>query len=150
MALAKAQELPRAERTRQVVGLAVGQPEWRILIVEDGEDNRRLLRQLLEPLGFAVREAENGEEGVALWQDWRPQLIWMDMRMPVMDGYQTVRTLRAKGFAGPVLALTANVLAVDRQRCLDAGCDAFMGKPVRSRELLLTCADLLDQSLVEL
>ena len=118
MALAKAQELPRAERTRQVVGLAVGQPEWRILIVEDGEDNRRLLRQLLEPLGFAVRKAENGEEGVALWQDWRPHLIWMDMRMPVLDGYAAARQIKDQddSEATRIVALTASAFEEDRDK----------------------------------
>jgi len=101
-----------------VVGLAVGQPEWRILIVEDGEDNRRLLRQLLEPLGFAVREAENGEEGVALWQDWRPHLIWMDMRMPVLDGYAAARQIKDQddSEATRIVALTASAFEEDRDK----------------------------------
>ena len=123
----------------------------RALLVEDNQVNRLLVKTLLERAGMSVVEAENGQQACDRYQeDDGYALVVLDMQMPVMDGYQTVRTLRAKGFAGPVLALTANVLAVDRQRCLDAGCDAFMGKPVRSRELLLTCADLLDQSLVEL
>ena len=64
-----------------------------LLIVEDGADNRRLLRQVLEPLGFVVREAENGAEGVEAWRHWQPHLIWMDMRMPVLDGFEATREI---------------------------------------------------------
>ena len=72
-------------------------------------------------------------------------LVVLDMQMPVMDGYETAQALRDRGFTGPILALTANVLAVDRQRCMDAGCDAFLGKPIRVKQLLTVCAGLLAQ-----
>ncbi len=72
-------------------------------------------------------------------------LVVLDMQMPVMDGYEAAQALRDRGFAGPILALTANVLAVDRQRCMDAGCDAFLGKPIRVKQLITVCAGLLAQ-----
>ena len=110
IAPAGADELPHAEEHRRVIGLAEGQPSCRILIVEDGADNRRLLRQLLEPLGFEVREAEDGEAGVAVFRDWQPHLIWMDIRMPVMDGYEATRRIKAmpEGQKTKIIALTAS------------------------------------------
>ena len=84
-------ETPAAE----VVGLQAGQPEWRILVVDDNVENRLLLTHLLERTGFTVREAEDGQQALAMFEDWRPHLIWMDMRMPVMDGYAASRAIRA-------------------------------------------------------
>ncbi|WP_156501254.1 response regulator, partial [Alcanivorax sp. HI0044] len=100
--------------------------------------------------GMQVTEAEHGKEACAAFQvaDGAYDLVVLDMQMPVMDGYETAQALRDRGYGGPLLALTANVLAVDRQRCLDAGCDAFLGKPVRMRELLAVCAQLLNPSTV--
>jgi signal transduction histidine kinase len=80
---------------RRVIGLATGQPTYRILVVEDRWENRHLLVNLLELVGFEVREARDGREAIALWQSWQPHLIWMDMRMPVMDGYEATRQIRA-------------------------------------------------------
>ena len=138
VAQAEAVEVPQALRAvRRVVALAAGQPEWRVLIVEDGEDNRRLLRQILEPLGFPVREAEDGRQGVELWRAWQPQLIWMDMRMPVLDGYEATRQIRTSpGSEGTkIIALTASAFEEDRQKVLNAGCDDFVRKPFREEEL---------------
>jgi DNA-binding LytR/AlgR family response regulator len=78
------------------IGLEAGQPTYRILVVEDKWANRQLLVRLLAPLGFDVREATNGQEAIALWQNWHPHLIWMDMRMPVMDGYEATREIKAR------------------------------------------------------
>jgi two-component system sensor histidine kinase/response regulator len=80
---------------KKVIGLAPGQPEYRILVVDDRADNRLVLVRLLSSLGLLVREAENGQEAVAVWEDWQPQLIWMDMRMPVMDGYEATKQIKA-------------------------------------------------------
>ena len=142
--VAAAAELPQAEDRRRVVGLAEGQPEWRVLVVDDGEHNRLLLRQLLEPAGFAVREADNGREAVAIWQSWQPQLIWMDMRMPLMDGYEATRQIRARGAgATKIIALTASAFEENRQQVLDAGCDDFVRKPFRTEELFAKIAEHL-------
>ncbi|MCB0166829.1 MAG: GAF domain-containing protein, partial [Anaerolineae bacterium] len=86
--LAQAGQVKTESRDRRVIGLAPNQPHFRILVVDDSETNRQLVRKLLTPLGFAVKEAVNGQDAIALWQQWKPHLIWMDMRMPVMDGYE--------------------------------------------------------------
>lgn len=134
----------------QVIALAPHQPRYRILVIEDQLTNRKLLTNLLEPLGFEVREAQNGQEGVALWESWKPHLIWMDIRMPVMDGYEATRRIRAKErqqeaqtlnrlsgelssshWATVIIALTASVFEEEREQFLTAGCDDFVLKPFR-------------------
>jgi signal transduction histidine kinase/CheY-like chemotaxis protein len=113
--------------------LAPGQPECRILIVEDQEENWQLLRQLLEHAGFQVRVAENGAEGVEIFQSWRPHFIWMDWRMPVMDGLEATRRIRALegGRDVKIAALSASVFKEERTQVLEAGADDFVSKPIR-------------------
>ena len=94
--LACAAEVPTSQPNLRVIGLEPNQPQYRILVVEDQWTNRQLLVKLLEPLGFEVREAANGQEGVSLWCSWKPDLIFMDIRMPVMDGYEAIRQIRAE------------------------------------------------------
>jgi signal transduction histidine kinase/CheY-like chemotaxis protein len=98
--------------TRQVIGLEPNQPNYRILIVDDKVLNRQLLVKLLNPLGFALQEASNGKEAIAIWETWEPHLIWMDMRMPIIDGYTATKQIKAttKGQATAIIALTASVL----------------------------------------
>ena len=81
---------------RRVIGLEPNQPTYRILVIEDAAVNRKLLVKILESLGFEVRTAVNGQEGVALWEKWSPHLIWMDVVMPVMDGYEATRAIRVR------------------------------------------------------
>ncbi len=97
--LADASEVPATAPRRRVIGLLPGQPTYRILIAEDKWANRQLLVKIFEPLGFEVREASNGQEAIDLWRDWQPHLIWMDMRMPVMDGYAATRAIKAESQA---------------------------------------------------
>jgi PAS domain S-box-containing protein len=124
--------------SKKIIGLAPDQPTYRILVAEDKPTNRFLLVRLLSSLGFDVREAENGQEALAVWQIWQPHLIWMDMRMPVMDGYESTKQIRASvnGEATVIIALTASAFEDERQLILSAGCDDFMRKPFREEELL--------------
>lgn len=121
----------------RVVGLAEGQPRHRLLIVEDQPENRLLLRRLLDPLGFEVHEAANGQEAVGLFEQWHPDLVWMDIRMPVMDGVEAVRRIRATkaGAEAKIIALTAHALEEERRPIMAAGCDDFVRKPFREQEI---------------
>ena len=114
-------EAPVAE----VTGLTSGQPDWRILVVDDNKENRLLLSDLLSRVGFNILEAKDGEEAIAKFQQWQPHFIWMDMRMPVMDGYAATRKIRELPGGGEVkiVAVTASVLAEHREPILAAGCD---------------------------
>ncbi|WP_300449234.1 hybrid sensor histidine kinase/response regulator [Accumulibacter sp.] len=125
-----------------VLGLEAGQPACRILVVDDDIDNRRLLLSLLEPLGFELAEAGDGQQAVDLWQSWRPQLIWMDMRMPGMDGREATRRIKATagGHETRIIALTASSFEEERKEILAAGCDDFLRKPFRESELLAMMA----------
>jgi PAS domain S-box-containing protein len=123
--------------TRRIIGIAPGQPAYRILIIEDEWTNRNLLLKLLQPLGFDVREATNGADGISVWEASQPDLILMDMRMPVMDGYEATRRIKAmeRGKHTPIVALTASVFSEERTSIMLAGCDDLVRKPFREEEL---------------
>ncbi|MEG4630952.1 ATP-binding protein [Microcoleus sp. AR_TQ3_B6] len=123
--------------TRHVIALEPNQPTYRILIVDDKPLNRQLLIKLLNPLGFELKEATNGQEAIEIWDSWEPHLIWMDMRMPVMDGYEATQYIKStiKGQATAIIALTASVLEEERAVILSAGCDDFMRKPFREADI---------------
>jgi signal transduction histidine kinase/CheY-like chemotaxis protein len=120
-----------ATEKRRVVMLAPDQPTYRILVVDDKPINCQLLLKLLRPIGFEVQEASNGQEAIAIWDQWEPHLIWMDMRMPVMDGYEATKYIKSttKGNATAVIALTASVLEEEKAIMLSAGCNDFIRKP---------------------
>ncbi|GFZ89793.1 hybrid sensor histidine kinase/response regulator [Okeania sp. KiyG1] len=122
---------------RRIIALEPNQPRYRILIVDDKPLNRQLLIKLLSPLGFELKEAVNGQQAIEIWDDWQPRLIWMDMRMPVMDGYEATQKIKAttKGQATTIIALTASVLEEEKVVVLSAGCDDFMRKPFRSEDI---------------
>jgi CheY-like chemotaxis protein len=140
--LADASELAAARPKQRALRLAPdqcapdGEP-YRLLVVEDRETNRRLLVKLLESLGFEVREALNGQEAIEVWGHWQPHLIWMDMRMPVMDGHEATQRIKAtpQGQATVIIALTATAFEEDRQQILLEGCDDFVRKPFRRDEI---------------
>jgi CheY-like chemotaxis protein len=108
-----------------------------VLIADDIEDNRQLLAQLLAPVGFEIRLASNGAEAVQEFEEWRPHLILMDFRMPVMDGHEAIRRIRTMaGGANPkIIAVTASAMDANRQELMEIGADDFIGKPFRDAEL---------------
>lgn len=132
-------------RRADVVGLAPGQPECRVLIAEDEPLNRAVLGHLLRDTGFAVREAEDGLAAVAEFEQWRPHFIWMDMRMPVMDGIAATRAIRARPGGGEVriAAFTAHACPDNQEEMRAVGCDAVLTKPTRNGELFETMERLL-------
>jgi two-component system sensor histidine kinase/response regulator len=134
-----------SSNTHQVIGLEPDQPTYKILIVEDIKENRQLLIKLLVPLGFEVREAENGEQAVKIWESWQPHLIWMDMRMPIMDGYEATQRIKAhpQGKDTVIIALTASAFEEQQSAILKAGCNDFMPKPFRTEVLLEKIAKYL-------
>ncbi len=166
-------EIEPTQTYRRVIGLASEQPDYRILIVEDNEESRILLHNLLGSVGFDVRKAANGREAVEQFENWQPHLIWMDMRMPVMDGYEATRQIRAmelKAQPGrgsklkkeevsespamsyqlsarsghvPIVALTAHAFEKEREAILSAGCDDFVSKPFREAEIFETMGNHL-------
>ncbi|MFH2091959.1 MAG: ATP-binding protein [Pseudomonadota bacterium] len=118
-------------------GLARQKQGHRILIAEDRLENRLLLEQILEPLGFEIRHAVNGQEAVEIFEHWHPDLIWMDIRMPVLNGLDATRTIRAakNGKNTIIIALTAHALEQERIEILAAGCDDFIRKPYRDTQI---------------
>jgi CheY-like chemotaxis protein len=108
-----------------------------VLIADDIQDNRLLLAKLLGSVGFDTRLATNGAEAVREFQEWRPHLILMDFRMPVMDGHEAIRRIRAAAGGGDpkIIAVTASAMDDNRQELMEIGADDFIGKPFREAEL---------------
>jgi CheY-like chemotaxis protein len=123
---------------RRVIGLLPGQPAQRLLIVDDERNNRDWLNKLLTSVGFLVREADNGQTAIGIWEEWRPQLILMDIRMPIMDGLETTRRIRASQAddAPVIIAVSASAMDEDRNEVVGCGIDDFVSKPCRENELL--------------
>ncbi len=138
------EEVESKPQTR-AISLAPNQPIYRILVVEDKSENRQLLVKLLTSFGFEVREAENGQVGVNICQTWNPHLIWMDMRMPVMDGYQATKQIKSQlnGRSTVIIALTASAFDEERSLVLSAGCDDFVCKPFLEAAILEKMAKYL-------
>jgi two-component system, cell cycle response regulator DivK len=110
----------------------------RILVVEDQEDNRQIIRDLVTSAGYELIEAQDGEEGVALAAQEKPDLILMDIQLPVLDGYEATRRIKAQPElkAIPVIAVTSYALSGDDQKAFAAGCDGYVTKPFSPRQLL--------------
>ena len=118
-------------------------PDCRILIVDDGKSNRKLLRLFLQRAGAQLVEAENGREAVDRVSEQDFDIILMDMQMPIMDGYTAATTLRQMGYVTPIVALTAHAMKQDEDKCLAAGCSHFLPKPVNSNQLLQLVSELV-------
>jgi two-component system sensor histidine kinase/response regulator len=150
MAIAPPLSPEKAIPTGRVSRVAPGQPIYRILVVDDQPDNRKLLTKLLSNVGFETRVAVNGKEAIAQWQEWHPHLIWMDMRMPVMDGYEATRRIRtleteSRTSLQPttIIALTASAFEEQRSNILQAGCDDLVSKPFQEQVIFSKLAKYL-------
>ena len=117
----------------------------RILIIEDQEDNRAIMRDVLSTAGYALIEAVDGAEGVRLARSERPDLILMDIQLPVLDGYEATRQIRAVADlkSVPIIAVTSYALSGDEAKSREAGCDGYVAKPFSPRELLARVRALL-------
>lgn len=130
---AQTKDIEIKQPMRHVLSLVPNQPEYKILVVDDQPESRLVLSKLLTSVGFSVKEATNGEEGVNTWLSWQPHLIFMDMRMPIMDGYEATKKIKAylEAKTTVIIALTASAFEENRQVVLSAGCDDFIRKPFR-------------------
>ncbi len=137
VALADGSEIVATSFNRRIIGLAEGQPALRLLVVDDNKNNRRLLVKLLRTVGFDVAEAVNGRTAIEKWKTWKPHLIWMDMRMPVMDGYAATAHIKKsrEGDRAVIVALTASAFEEDRIKVLEHGGDDYVRKPFRESEI---------------
>jgi PAS domain S-box-containing protein len=137
VAFASLNDIAAEEGYRAVKSLAPNQPNFRLLVVDDSVDNRLLLVAMLVGVGFQVRQAENGQEAINTFKQWRPDLIWMDMRMPVMDGYEATGKIRqlAGGNKVKIIALTASAFIEQHSEIINAGCDAVLHKPFHVPEI---------------
>ncbi len=117
----------------------------RILVVEDTEDNRQIIRDLLTSAGYEMIEAVDGEEGVAMAAQHRPDLILMDIQLPVLDGYEATRRIKAQPELKhiPVIAVTSYALSGDEAKTKAAGCDGYVAKPFSPRQLLAKVREFL-------
>jgi signal transduction histidine kinase len=152
VSLGDAAEIETKQQMRREIGLEPNQPRYRILIVDDKWDNRQLLVRLLSPLDFELKEASNGAEAVDMWEVWQPHLIWMDVRMPVMDGCEATRKIRFQESQKQgelaidrtaIIAITASTFEEERSLILEAGCDDFVRKPFRDKIIFEKMAELI-------
>ncbi|HAZ43641.1 MAG TPA: histidine kinase [Cyanobacteria bacterium UBA11371] len=144
-------EIENKQTKRSVIAIEPNQARYRLLIVDDQDDSRRLLIKIFNSLGFELRVANNGKAAIEIWSSWKPDLIWMDMRMPVMDGYeatQRIRDLEQERIVGApldscpmpqkrtvIIALTASTFEEEKAAALSVGCDDFIRKPFREEEI---------------
>lgn len=134
------------QRKLKVISICSGGERNRVLIVDDKEENRKVLKYMLQRVGFVTEEAFDGVSAVEKVVEWHPDLVLMDMRMPVMDGYEATRRVRTLeyGEKTPIVAVTASALDDDRKAVLAAGVDAFIGKPFREHELFHAIGSILN------
>lgn len=135
--IAESSQLQVTQSKPRVIGIAPNHLQYRILVVDDKEANRELLVKFLTTVGFQTRTATNGKEAIAISRRWQPDLIWMDMRMPIMDGYEATRQIKAYPSEKKpiIIALTATAFEEERGKILDVGCDDFVRKPFKEEEI---------------
>ncbi len=135
---------------QKVWRLTPDQPRYKILIVDDMQANRELLVKMLSPVGFQVRLANNGREAIDLWKSWSPQLIFMDLRMPIMDGYAATKYIKAnpQGQNTIIIALSANVPEDEKTSVMAAGCDDFYVKPFTEQSIFNLLSQYLGVSYI--
>jgi signal transduction histidine kinase/DNA-binding response OmpR family regulator len=138
--LPESREALQESKVRKVIGIAPHQKPFRILIVDDTLENRQLLQLLLSPLGFELKEATNGSEAVQYWQEWMPDLILMDLRMPVLDGASAIKQIRFQEESSgslpcKIIVITASAFEHEKESVFQAGTNDFMTKPFRQEEL---------------
>ena len=136
---------PETASREKIAGLEPGQPPCRVLIAEDNPDNRAWFQHRLRAAGFEVRTANDGQQALDAFTAWSPQLVLLDMRMPVLDGYQTARRLRRLpgGERVKIVAATASAFEEEREAILEAGCDELLHKPIEETRLFLVLERLL-------
>lgn len=130
--------------TKRVIGIKDKTREYKILIVEDQMENRLLLNHILTQVGFDVYEAENGKDGILRYNEVKPDFIWMDMRMPIMSGYEATQEIRKVDQGIPIVALTASAFENQHSDILQAGCNELVHKPYRKEEIFDTLHKYLD------
>lgn len=133
----------------RVISLAANQPAYRILVVDDRKENCELIVQLLTSVGFTVKAAINGQEAIAIWENWQPHLIWMDMRMPIINGYDATQEIRAREKSKNInsrtiiIALTASAFEEQQASILAVGCDDLVRKPFQEQVIFEKIANFL-------
>ncbi len=135
-----------AVTAKRIVSLIPNQPLVRVLVAEDDADSRELLSRLLERAGFQIRAVTNGQEAITVFKNWHPHFIWIDMRMPFVDGYQATQQIRVLtgGNKVKIAALTASVFKEEQEKIITAGCDEVVSKPLDEQYLLQVMGRLLN------
>ncbi|GAB1541675.1 hypothetical protein NUACC21_43470 [Scytonema sp. NUACC21] len=148
--IAEAASVPSPKQERSPIGLVPGQPTYRILIVDDRAENRLLLRTLMTQVGMEIQEATNGQEAIALCQQWLPHLIWMDIQMPILNGYKATQVIRSFSTeqSPVIIALTAQASMSDRTLAHASGCNDFVIKPFNENLIYEKMAEYLNLQFV--
>jgi CheY-like chemotaxis protein len=136
----------RRSAPRRVIAIRAGQDVPGILVVDDQLDGRDWLMKLLTTVGFPVRSADTGEAAIRAWEEWHPRLILMDVHMPIMDGLEAIRKIKAdpRGKETIIIALSASAMDDDRRAAIQSGADDFLAKPCFEDELLEKVRSFLD------